>query len=604
MSVPSPSPNPTPADLRTSMAMIWGPLALVLIVLLAVGLVATTKGRASNTATGSATSTPKGATTGPKSWAHSPVLPVTYADAKKAGTVDDYDWGDRCDPKTGRLKIPSVYSPPCTPKWDGTKPWKDTGGTVHDDNGGATSPGVTATDITVVYYVPSAQDLFSTAAALGVLDPPAVMAKQAEQFVDEYNHLFALYGRQVKLVKFQATGNGVDPTAARSDAIKVATQYHAFASVGGPSQSGAYADELAKRKVLCIACGLAVPDSNFQANAPYMWGTLPTPEQFIRGVFDFGIANLWNRPARFAGDAKMRKEQRVIGVVYYEQNPPVFTNVRKDTLTHYSKLGYDAKSTQTYVLDLNTLNSQAQTIIGHLKADGVTTVVFMGDPLMPTYLTQQATSQNYHPEWVITGTAFTDTTAAARLNDQSQWAHAFGTSTMPARGKPELQESWRLVKWFYGTYPVAKKSQAFLGPSFLELYLGLHMAGPDLTPFTYAGGMFNYPPSGGGATEPRISFGFHGQFPNADYVGSDDFTIVWWDVDAKGPDEQDKDGKGMWAYLQDGKRYLLGTTPPKVGDQVLFDPKLATTLLSSIPKGSRPPDYPPWTGFPTATGGG
>ena len=311
-------------------------------------------------------------------------------------------------PKTGRLKIPSVYSPPCTPQWDGTKPWKDTGGTVHDDNGGATSPGVTATEITVVYYVPSAQDLFSTAAALGVLDPPAVMAKQAEQFVDEYNHLFALYGRQVKLVKFQATGNGVDPTAARSDAIKVATQYHAFASVGGPSQSGAYADELAKRKVLCIACGLAVPDSNFQANAPYMWGTLPTPEQFIRGVFDFGIANLWNRPARFAGDAKMRKEQRVIGVVYYEQNPPVFTNVRKDTLIHYSKLGYDAKSTQTYVLDLNTLNSQAQTIIGHLKADGVTTVVFMGDPLMPTYLTQQATSQNYHPEWVITGTAFTD----------------------------------------------------------------------------------------------------------------------------------------------------------------------------------------------------
>ena len=127
MSVPSPSPNPTPADLRTSTAMIWGPLALVLIVLLAVGVVATTKGRASNTAAGSATSTPQGATTGPKSWAHNPVLPVTYADAKKAGTVDDYDWGDRCDPKTGRLKIPSVYSPPCTPKWGGTKPWKDTG---------------------------------------------------------------------------------------------------------------------------------------------------------------------------------------------------------------------------------------------------------------------------------------------------------------------------------------------------------------------------------------------------------------------------------------------------------------------------------------------
>ena len=187
-----------------------------------------------------------------------------------------------------------------------------------------------------------------------------------------------------------------------------------------------------------------------------------------------------------------------------------------------------------------TLSSQAQTIIGHLKADGVTTVVFLGDPLMPKFLTSQAASQDYHPEWVITGTAFTDTTAAARLYDPTEWAHAFGTSTMPARGKPELQDSWRLVKWYTGADPIAKKSQAFLGPALLEAFIGLHMAGPDLTPFTYAGGMFNYPPSGGGATEPRISFGFHGQFPQADYVGADDFTVVWWDANAVGPDEQDK----------------------------------------------------------------
>jgi hypothetical protein len=606
MSVPSPSPDARPADRGPSPAITWGPLALVLVVLLVVGIVATAKGRSSTTAAsgGSATTTPAGgATTGPKSWADNPVLPVTYADAKKAGTLDDYDWGEHCDPETGRLKIPSVYSPPCTPVWDGTKPWKDSGGKVHTDNGGATAPGVTAKEITIVYYVPSVQDLFSTAAALGVLDTPALMAQQAEQFTNIYNQLFELYGRKVKLVKFQATGNGVDPTASRSDAIKVATQYHAFASIGGPSQSGAYADELARRKVLCIACGLSVPDSDFQKNAPYMWGTLPTPEQFVRGVFDFGIANLWNRPARFAGDPKMRKEQRVIGVVYYEQNPPVFTNVRKETLEHYSKLGYQAKSVQTYLLDTATLNSQAQTIVGHLKADGVTTVVFLGDPLMPKFLTSQAASQDYHPEWVITGTAFTDTTAAARLYDPTEWAHAFGTSTMPARGKPELQDSWRLVKWFTGADPVAKKSQAFLGPALLEAFLGLHMAGPDLTPFTFAGGMFNYPPSGGGATEPRISFGFHGQFPNADYVGADDFTVVWWDANAVGPDEQDKVGKGMWAYVQDGKRYLLGTTPPKVGDQVLFDPKLATTLLQTIPASSRTPNYAPWKGFPTAATG-
>ncbi len=71
------------------------------------------------------------------------------------------------------------------------------------------------------------------------------------------------------------------------------------------------------------------------------------------------------------------------------------------------------------------------------------------------------------------------------------------------------------------------------------------MAGPHLTPTTYAGGMFRYPPSGGGPTNPRISFGFHGQFPNADYVGVDDLTAAWWDAEAEGPDEQGKPGVGM-----------------------------------------------------------
>ena len=52
---------------------------------------------------------------------------------------------------------------------------------------------------------------------------------------------------------------------------------------------------------------------------------------------------------------------------------------------------------------------------------------------MPIYLTKAATEQNYFPEWVITGTVLTDTTALGRLYDQKQWAHAFGLSSLPVR---------------------------------------------------------------------------------------------------------------------------------------------------------------------------
>lgn len=588
---------------RPAPVITWGPLVLVVALLVVVGVIATTKGSPTGVETAAE---PAGDTddsvyseSNPRSWENNPLLPVTWDDAEEAGTTDDHDWGDHCDTGTGRIRMPTVYAPPCVPAWNGDRPWVDAGGTEHADNGGATYQGVTEDEITVVYYVPSAQDLFSTAAALGVLDPPEVMAEAAQQYVDAYNDMYELYGRKVNLVRFEATGDGVDPTAARSDAIAVATDMDAFASIGGPAQTGAYADELAERGVLCIACGLAVPGSDFQKNAPYMWGTLATPEQFVRSVFDFGIANLWGRPARFAADAALAAEDRTIGVVYYEQDPPVFEAVREDTLAHYDEQGYRAELIQSYLLDTSTLDVQAQTIIGRLKEEGITTVVFLGDPLMLKALTDQAAKQDYGPEWSITGTAFTDTTAAARLNDQDQWSHAYGISTVAARTDPSLSDSWRLYEWYYGHEPEAKKSQAFLGPMMQELYIGLHMAGPELTPYTYAGGMFSYPPSGGNVISPRISFGFHGLFDDADYVGVDDFTVVWWDPDAEGPDEQGTISEGMWAYVNGGERFLLGSDPPEVGDQLLFDPDVAVTMYDDYPEGAAPPDYPPWDGFPS-----
>src|SRR5690349_24643607 len=45
------------------------------------------------------------------------------------------DWGPNCDTRTGRVKVPLSYAPPCVPPF-------------HGDNGGATANGVTADTIT------------------------------------------------------------------------------------------------------------------------------------------------------------------------------------------------------------------------------------------------------------------------------------------------------------------------------------------------------------------------------------------------------------------------------------------------------------------------
>jgi hypothetical protein len=111
--------------------------------------------------------------------------PMTPAKADLEGKTVDF--GDGCDTKTGRIKLVSVYAPPCVEPFTG-------------DNGGATSPGVTADSVKVVYYrADPALDPLNTAAVggAGADTDPQHAADTVQQFVDLYNKLFETYGRKV-----------------------------------------------------------------------------------------------------------------------------------------------------------------------------------------------------------------------------------------------------------------------------------------------------------------------------------------------------------------------------------------------------------------------
>jgi hypothetical protein len=57
---------------------------------------------------------------------------MRWQKAELEGETDSIEWGASCDTETGKLKLVSVYAPPCVEPFEG-------------DNGGATSPGVEAT---------------------------------------------------------------------------------------------------------------------------------------------------------------------------------------------------------------------------------------------------------------------------------------------------------------------------------------------------------------------------------------------------------------------------------------------------------------------------
>ncbi|MGN6693718.1 MAG: hypothetical protein ACTHN0_06035, partial [Aquihabitans sp.] len=448
------SASPPP---RASFVARFGPLA---VILLALGLVAWM----SSTGTDSV-STAAGPGGTSKTGSANASLPVYYQDAKEEGDLDQYDFGANCDPKTGRIKVPSLYAPPCA----AARP---------DVTRNTSGQGVTGDTITVVAYVAADDDL--SASLNAQLDSPEDAADTSNKIIQMFEQTYNTWGRKIKVVRMK--GSGSDETSARADAVKVAEEIKAFASIGGPGQEGAYAEELASRGVICVGCGLALPDSALQENAPYLWGNLQTPEQYLLNLGDFIIERLQGKKAEFAGSPAIQKETRNFGVVHFEQDPPVFGGVEEQVAKEGGARGYNPAVNLTYQLVIADLPEKARVLVDELKKAKVTSVVFLGDPVMPIYLTKAATDQNYFPEWIITGTVLTDTTVFGRLYDQKQWAHAFGVSSLPTRLPLEQSESWRTYEWFYGEPPAAKKTVTVINEPIRILMTGIHMAGPKLTP--------------------------------------------------------------------------------------------------------------------------
>src|SRR5690606_37532989 len=115
------------------------------------------------------------------------------------------------------------------------------------------------------------------------------------------------------------------------------------------------------------------------------------------------------------------------------------------------------------------------------------------------------------------------------------------------------------------------------------------LAGPNLTHETIKQALFSGAQTRSAISQPSLSWGDHGIWPEADYVGIDDATLIWWDPTATGPDEIRKQGTGMYQFVDGGKRYLPGTWP---SEDKFFVPDGAVTIYDVPPPGEAPPTYP------------
>jgi len=457
----------------------------------------------------------------------------------------------------GAMPAFSHYSPRCVPVFAG-------------DNGGATSQGVTADTIKVVYYFPNTSAATqATLQAIGADDPRPQSKDVAATLARYFNTHHETYGRAVELTFFESKADTDDDAALKADAVHIATQIKPFAVMGAPEVA---ATELAAREIICM-CTASEPRGYYQQTAPHVFGTLPDAEEFFEHTAEYIGKRLAGRPAKWAGELPptMRTTDRKFGLIYLEGTGSRIDPRVKQAVGHYerelAKYGVKLARKVSYTLDTARGQELSTNIVSQLKAAGVSNVACFCDPLMPIFFTKAATQQQWFPEWLLVGSLLTDTTFFGRTYDPAQWTHAFGISPLYVFWENIMTSTG--AREFHHMRPDAQPGDEgtqinVREAPFAILFAGIHGAGANLTAQTFAQALFDFGPEGGVPSAPLYDFS-----PQS-YTAYSDFTEVFWDATGRGKDETGKEGVGVLLKVAGGKRYRLGQWPrsePKVFDR-------------------------------------
>jgi hypothetical protein len=479
------------------------------------------------------------------------VSPPTLKGAAPPG-LQCYTWPDGTVTQTF-----DPQSPPCISRWDDTK-----------GNGGATSQGVTGTTIDVAFPVTAAQSTWPT------LQP----------IVDFFNTRFQLYGRKIKIVPVPSQqadgtvqGKWNDPLLQKADAAAI-TQRKPFATldfIDPISETGTlplFLDAMKRAKIVSINGGETVPlgtAKDLESHAPYAWSYYPTVDQVLRNVAAMTCRQLAGKPAGHAPDPALRTKARKFAL----------------WIPRDDQLGGPLPGLGTFLRTLDGCGIHDPAVVRNpegrsaaagsaaqlsaLQRDGVTSVLYYpygGNGQAGAPLTSAA-SINYRPEWVVMG--WSNYNTAFILNDPStESSGAFGVGSWNKQA-PLSQEPWTQASVAAGgnsTVNAMPCGRAFY-QEMLLLASAIQMAGPQLTPETFAEGLRTTRFPNPGAAGPPFYQGTVG-FEDGDSVMVDDYTAFWLDTRKSGQQVSNSTGINQYdafCAVEFGRRWSEDTWPRKDG---------------------------------------
>ncbi len=462
------------------------------------------------------------------------------------------------------------------------RPFKD-----GEDNGGATYKGVTKDKIKVVAVLPTPERSQSQAAAAQLNNRTTSSRGTWEDAIHDYLianlSFYETWGRDIDLSYYTSTG--VDETSQRADAVAILAM-KPFAVVNFDSFGlDTLLASLAQSKVVSEAFSVSQQES--EAQAPYRWGGNDTNAAATASAEVIG-KNLVGKKAEFAGK-DLQGTPRKFGLVMIKD--VIDEGSFKKTLGKYKGT---IASTNTYVGsggalgDPTIAQENAPVLVTRMKDAGITTVVLFTDVAMNRAMMEQATAQNWYPEWFVTGAGYFDLPILAQGYPDDQAEHTFGISLIPPYF--DLPDDVTRITdsyiWYWGDTTGTTSGAVPGGLNWL--LSGIHNAGPNLTPKTLQQGLFAVPATPNPTNSPLVTLSGYGHTTGLPYEayspGPADFTAMWMDPYTKGFSAGSATEINHVSWYPNGAvRYPIGKWPKNI---VWFDKSISIHEITKLPPGA------------------
>ena len=434
-------------------------------------------------------------------------------------------------------QIEDPQSPPCVPFWEG-------------DNGGATYMGVTRDEVRIA-----------------VSDYPGIR-ERLEAF---FNSRFEFYGRRLKLVVLNTAS---DCQSVKAGAERVQNEIKAFGSVSMWKADSCYMADLARRKLVGVTSDVTYTDAELGGLSPYVWAYPTQLDSFLAANGQWYCTRFAGQAARAADGldttgSPMASKPRKLGIIV--QTDAVGRKFDLGALDReLSRCGVTA--TERFIAPDALMDAQTSTnVVVRFASAGVTTILCLCGQFQNLFLPGAASAQRYFPEW-LTGTYLhSDSNPYVKTfwPDNEQKSNVMGLTVQPRQ-------------WSYDDTPMVwaqKEADPTFDPNreaggvnysqwnryYRQIFLfaaGIQMAGPKLTPETFARGLraatFPNP-------ETPLRAGKVG-FPGSSQAMTRDYAEFWWSETAVSPYG---DGTGTICWVDGGARRAPGQWPK--GDQPFFE---------------------------------